>query len=861
MSSAGRHKSSQGRYKQSFRGPVRRNNPSFAALDTTPTSRTTVDDSGLSADTCDPSLSEPRHGAPATPENTDSFELIHPPNDVQMYDEDGLADLDMLAVEAQTSSHKPSRAKSFTWSDTGSISRRSSPLAAGETPQAPWLLDDVDSLPNPYSSPRSGNSTFPSTMPLPKEQFDSIMVEGPEMAQGFDFSETASTARRSTPLDLDSHLDDAWEFGDSNPATPNATSLHEKCTSSSLSSMLSENPTPQRCKNSIKDGISQKANELSSSPHDGDGHYVGVHRSAPDSREQQTASKGTGQRRRQRPKPPIKIDDSTQRDDSDPLRQADPLSSTANPAPPSKTQKFKPKKGAKKKTASAKDTTNSKVPGTKKDLPRGSTQNTATVSQVRRAKKVSPAKDMESSWEPSQNKHARPRKSVAASATPVASKSVQQRHEVISGPAANTRARDKKQECRSVHSAGVNGVGTRPDVVAPEKADSTVDPPSGQSATSGVADLSSPTWVEESTYFVPSGQVEDNEPCEGSLEHGMNCTTCAGDEVKDVLDDHGAVICLQPAAITVAEGALSNEDAAVSCADKTLTGTKPPSPQDALSCPPEDNKPGSRASQTASVSREARVKARSNQESHLAKEPQQQLPDGHLPQQREKAVHAVERRDTAIELSSDSDADSNEIQDPDHLPHSSTKISQTDLSESKRSARKDGMVSSHMEVPDLEVLGTTKSKLGIRREVGYLSHDANYAVEPQQKGPITKVHNTPVHLPDLGQKRHKRVFSVRNAGSPVMENSPPKRRKKNRKDLDHPNKFVYDDPLQLVYAGHDPAESRHLVSTSSQESTELVAHRAGGIHHAGDRRRVAHLEFEAADLLKVYHHSSLIFHC
>ncbi|KAF4954872.1 hypothetical protein FGADI_4974 [Fusarium gaditjirri] len=77
----------------------------------------------------------------------------------------------------------------FSWSEIGST-RRSTPLREDE----PSFLDNQDSLLDEFSSPKSGLGKLPNTQPLPSEP-DQENKEPPFV----DFSETASTVRRSSP--------------------------------------------------------------------------------------------------------------------------------------------------------------------------------------------------------------------------------------------------------------------------------------------------------------------------------------------------------------------------------------------------------------------------------------------------------------------------------------------------------------------------------------------------------------------------------------------------------------------------------------------------------------------------------------
>lgn len=94
-----------------------------------------------------------------------------------------------------------SRAPSFRWSETESVARRSSPLLSGETPKISWDFESGNESMAPFSSPTSGQDKLPDTAPLPVNldvEISKGELSGP--CKQVDFSETASTLRRSTPV-------------------------------------------------------------------------------------------------------------------------------------------------------------------------------------------------------------------------------------------------------------------------------------------------------------------------------------------------------------------------------------------------------------------------------------------------------------------------------------------------------------------------------------------------------------------------------------------------------------------------------------------------------------------------------------
>ncbi|CAG7563889.1 unnamed protein product [Fusarium equiseti] len=96
------------------------------------------------------------------------------------------------------------------WSEAASTHRSTPAPEAGRT-----HFDSPSSVIDDFSSLRSGSGKLPSTQPLPSQ-----LVAGPE-ANNYDFSETATTARRSSPVQPHNTLsqvalDRAWEYPENN---------------------------------------------------------------------------------------------------------------------------------------------------------------------------------------------------------------------------------------------------------------------------------------------------------------------------------------------------------------------------------------------------------------------------------------------------------------------------------------------------------------------------------------------------------------------------------------------------------------------------------------------------------------------
>ncbi|KLO88537.1 uncharacterized protein LW93_3906 [Fusarium fujikuroi] len=147
-------------------------------LDTTPNRH---DQSPRAVQTQDPTPALPNQGANSEPPNSEIPSTNEFDDDLN---EDDLRRL--VEAEAVPSAQPPA---DFSWSEIGST-RRSTPLREDE----PSFLDNQDSLLDEFSSPKSGLGKLPNTQPLPPEP-DQESKEPPFV----DFSETASTIRRSSP--------------------------------------------------------------------------------------------------------------------------------------------------------------------------------------------------------------------------------------------------------------------------------------------------------------------------------------------------------------------------------------------------------------------------------------------------------------------------------------------------------------------------------------------------------------------------------------------------------------------------------------------------------------------------------------
>ncbi|KAF5554762.1 hypothetical protein FPHYL_8384 [Fusarium phyllophilum] len=186
-------------------------------LDTTPNRH---DQSPRALQTQDPTPALPNQGAYFEPPNSEIPSTNEFDDDLN---EDDL--MRLVEAEAVPSAQPPA---DFSWSEIGST-RRSTPLREDE----PSFLDNQDSLLDEFSSPKSGLGKLPNTQPLPSEP-DQKSKEPPFV----DFSETASTVRRSSPYYslAASQIgdDEALNFVENNPLAPLPSTIQDSIQSLGL---------------------------------------------------------------------------------------------------------------------------------------------------------------------------------------------------------------------------------------------------------------------------------------------------------------------------------------------------------------------------------------------------------------------------------------------------------------------------------------------------------------------------------------------------------------------------------------------------------------------------------------------------
>ncbi|KAM0350206.1 hypothetical protein ACHAPU_003371 [Fusarium lateritium] len=179
----GCRKNTRSNTRSSQRARPSQQSAGFGELETTPTSR---------------HLQPPRRGQPqksklGQPNQDDNPEAqntrLQSRTSTDEYD-NGINDVDLLAsINESVPSAQPHQ--DFSWSEGGST-RRSSPVREDD----PSLSENQESAVDEFSSPKSGPGKLPNTQPLPSQPLNGHLAEKRTFV---DFSETASSVRRSSP--------------------------------------------------------------------------------------------------------------------------------------------------------------------------------------------------------------------------------------------------------------------------------------------------------------------------------------------------------------------------------------------------------------------------------------------------------------------------------------------------------------------------------------------------------------------------------------------------------------------------------------------------------------------------------------
>jgi hypothetical protein len=132
-------------------------------------------------------------------------------------DERPLADYEAGVSVFDETQQDITTATSFAWSDAGStnVTRRSSPVPLDDFPaEELWDFDNEDDeVVRLFESCESKNQNLPDTIPLVRENQAKEMSITP--GHQVDFSETASSIRRSSPYMTSDARRDLWDFSDS----------------------------------------------------------------------------------------------------------------------------------------------------------------------------------------------------------------------------------------------------------------------------------------------------------------------------------------------------------------------------------------------------------------------------------------------------------------------------------------------------------------------------------------------------------------------------------------------------------------------------------------------------------------------
>ncbi|KAF4951006.1 hypothetical protein FSARC_13044 [Fusarium sarcochroum] len=196
--------------KSSQRGKLRRQPTQFGELETTPTSRHLQSSRRVQP-----------HSTLALPNQDDNSPgasnagQIKPRPSADEF-EDEVDDVDLIELDAAGEAVPSAQpGQDFAWSDSAFSTRRSTPVQDDEG-QA--LFEDQESIPDAFSSQKSGPGKLPNTQPLPSQPLPGFPANpANQEVTAVDFSETASTARRSSPYfsqaaASQAAVEERWEF-------------------------------------------------------------------------------------------------------------------------------------------------------------------------------------------------------------------------------------------------------------------------------------------------------------------------------------------------------------------------------------------------------------------------------------------------------------------------------------------------------------------------------------------------------------------------------------------------------------------------------------------------------------------------
>lgn len=195
---------------KSARGPkLKRQSTQFGKLDTTPTSRHSQSPDKSQSQKPTPTGGEDPSGLVLSATKISNARSAQVSQNIDEFEND-IEDVDLIGlVNPNQAQSQPLNENGFIWSEAGSNTRRSSPVLAGETPRDVWDFDQY-SL-EQLSSPKSGHDQLPETVPIPQNLLKEPSEDSNDVVRRVDFSETASTLRRSSPYLRDAR-DSEWSF-------------------------------------------------------------------------------------------------------------------------------------------------------------------------------------------------------------------------------------------------------------------------------------------------------------------------------------------------------------------------------------------------------------------------------------------------------------------------------------------------------------------------------------------------------------------------------------------------------------------------------------------------------------------------
>ncbi|CEJ93819.1 hypothetical protein VHEMI09386 [[Torrubiella] hemipterigena] len=235
-----------------------RKSTQFSQLDTTPTSR---DRQGLHSEN-GPNTDAAGNSLSHTKAMDMAFDLPSP------FDDEGIDDAALLETDKQPQATNNTVSKGFPWSDIESGVRPSSPIPDTYDMSEPWELDGTDV---PLASNEGlANSELPDTIQIPPSNTLRTIANSPHFV---DFSETASTGRRSSPAgDIADTGSYPWDFeldASSEDAETKLNSTLNRGNNTHTTQLITISPTSENRKRAINSEImspspSPKPNQVAS---------------------------------------------------------------------------------------------------------------------------------------------------------------------------------------------------------------------------------------------------------------------------------------------------------------------------------------------------------------------------------------------------------------------------------------------------------------------------------------------------------------------------------------------------------------------------------------------------------------------